>query len=235
MKIKHIASFFGILCALFAASAVVLRVAKTEMGWSPFGEWRISVDKTSHAQCGPYIGPDHLSVSLGPLHLGFPPSPEAQQIANRNAVKVDARVIRKHYYLGQHTKEGKLVFHVFEEHCADVPEVLETDYGMMVINRGYDTLYRFGEQKTGRIRDFYSLEEALAMVRQLPPRSTFAHYDKCTVSTTSGAEEHVKLLIHTAKKHGLRVRPEPFYVCTCAGVEGCRESPLALVLPGRHR
>ena len=79
MKIKHIASFFGILCALFAASAVVLRVAKTEMGWSPFGEWRISVDKTSHAQCGPYIGPDHLSVSLGPLHLGFPPSPEAQQ------------------------------------------------------------------------------------------------------------------------------------------------------------
>ena len=139
---------------------------------------------------------------------------------------------RKNYYLGQHTKAGKLVFHVFEEHCADVPEVLETDYGMMVISSSDGTLYRFGEQKTGRIRDFYSIEEALAMVRQLPPRSTFAHYDKCTVSTAYHAEDKdsVELLKRTATKRGLAVRSKPFSVCTCAGMEGCRESPLALPL-----
>ena len=228
MKLKHLAVGFLVL---LAAGTLALRIAHIETDLVPWRAWSIHVNKTGFAACGPYgahISPERLSVGLGLLHLWFPPTKAAQEAADRNNAETDARATaakaRKHYEVGQRTPEGKLIIYVFKETCADIPEILKTDYGLMVDRNTSPRpmIYTLAEQRTGRIQYFFTLPDAQKAIRTLPRGATFAHYDKCTAPMAYGFTDHTEHLLNIAHRHRLKVLNDHVRVCTCEGMEGCK-------------
>ena len=92
MKIKRIAGFFGIFCALIASTALALRAARIETKWSPRGswEWELKTDSIISVGCGvngAHYSPAERHVRFGPLQLHFPPTREAIAAAERRNVE----------------------------------------------------------------------------------------------------------------------------------------------------
>ncbi|WP_395092949.1 hypothetical protein [Armatimonas sp.] len=231
MTSKFLARFFLMPPLLIGAGLLVLRAKNVETSLVPWREWRVATDSHGFAGCGPcgaHIEPERLFVSFGPLKLCFPPKPEEQKEADRHNATVDtcnaAAKARKHYEVGQRTPEGKLIIYVFKETCADIPEILKTDYGLMVDHSTSprQMIYTLAEQRTGRIQYFFTLTDAQKAIRALPQGATFAHYDKCSVPMAYGFTEHTEHLLSTARKHGIKVLHDHVRVCTCEGMEGCK-------------
>lgn len=231
MKQRHVAQIFGILCALLATSAAVLWAIGVAAAWSPRGVWRLEIGKNSLASCGPYgshLSPEQLHISFGPLDLWFPPTREAiAAVAQNNAAtaaRAAAAKARKHYEVGQRTPDGKLIVYVFKETCADIPEILKTDFGIMLDHSASpgQMIYTLAEQRTGRIQYFFTLADAKKAIRALPRQATFAHYDKCTTPMAYGFTDHTEQLLSIARRHRLKVLPDHVRVCTCEGMEGCK-------------
>jgi hypothetical protein len=228
MKPKRLAVGFLVF---LATGALSLRLANIETSLVPWKQWSVHVNKTGFAGCGPYgayISPERLSLGLGPLHLWFPPTKAAQEAADRNNAETDARAAaakaRKRYEVGQRTPDGKLIIYVFKETCADIPEILKTDYGLMVDRNTSprEMRYTLAEQRTGRIQYFLTLTDTQKAIRALPYGATFAHYDTCSVPMAYGFTDHTEHLLSVARRHRLKVLPDHVRVCTCEGMEGCK-------------